>query len=726
MILNTAPQAEAVMSNVGEIGEFRIRNSAKAFNILSSGLYANKIKAIVRELSCNAVDSHTAAGNSAPFEVHLPTALEPHFSIRDFGTGLNHDQVTSIYTTYFESTKTGSNDFIGALGLGSKSPFSYTDNFTVTAIKDGRKGVYTAFINDAGVPSIALMMEEQTDEPSGVEVKFSVNERYDFDKFRQEAAAVYQYFAIKPVITGVSNFQIPELKYDTKDIIPGVHSYSSETSSRRTRAIMGNIAYPIDVPNNALGELKKLLDCSLELHFNIGELDFQASREGLSYIPQTIEAIRSKLEQVNNALTGVLAKEADAIVNVWERSIFLNAKKRDSLWANAVTQYVTKTGFKLFERNTYSSTYEIKVNVESMKRDFNLVMRSFYKGKSENTCRNQEPRRHTDYVDDGKGNSVAVVTSHWEIPVSTATYFVKNDTKLGATERAKYHWRNTVQKDYTNNVFVLEPADRTKPAKFNEFLASLSGPPETQVMFGSSLKEKPRAGGVGKNVSILFLEQRTRNSGWRDSKYYVWTAAKFDDLDPKKTYYYVPLKGYEMISTKAYSNTPHSLFETLRSTGIPELNVETVYGVRRTDLEAIKLQKNWINIEDHITKVLSNIPQSVVDGIVKKSIETETFMLFGRKLVEKLDAKNPIKVLHDRYENVKEVKMNQPAVTMLSNIYTTTSKFDPSKEVAKVRTMCDNIYTRYPLLKCLDTYNRSSYVPALADYINMIDTVKGI
>jgi len=85
MILNNAPQAEAILSNVGEIGEFRIRNSAKAFNILSSGLYANKIKAIIRELSCNAIDSHTAAGTTQPFEVHLPTTLEPWFSIRDFG-----------------------------------------------------------------------------------------------------------------------------------------------------------------------------------------------------------------------------------------------------------------------------------------------------------------------------------------------------------------------------------------------------------------------------------------------------------------------------------------------------------------------------------------------------------------------------------------------------------------------------------------------------------------
>ena len=125
MILNNAPQAEAVLSNVGEIGEFRIRNSAKAFNILSSGLYANKIRAIVRELSCNAVDSHVAAGKQdTPFDIHLPNTLEPWFSIRDYGLGLSHDQVINIYTTYFESTKTDSNEFIGALGLGSKSPFS--------------------------------------------------------------------------------------------------------------------------------------------------------------------------------------------------------------------------------------------------------------------------------------------------------------------------------------------------------------------------------------------------------------------------------------------------------------------------------------------------------------------------------------------------------------------------------------------------------------------------
>ena len=149
MKLHSQVQDQPIVSNVGEVGEFRIRNSAKAFNILSSGLYANKIRAIIRELSCNAVDSHIAAGKKdTPFDVHLPNSLEPHFSIRDYGTGLTHDQVTNIYTTYFESTRTNSNEFIGALGLGSKSPFCYADNFTITSIHEGVKRTYNAFIND--------------------------------------------------------------------------------------------------------------------------------------------------------------------------------------------------------------------------------------------------------------------------------------------------------------------------------------------------------------------------------------------------------------------------------------------------------------------------------------------------------------------------------------------------------------------------------------------------
>jgi HSP90 family molecular chaperone len=69
---------------------YKIEATAKAFSILSDGLYSNKIKAVIRELSTNAYDAHVSAGcPDSPFRVQLPTKLEPVFVVRDFGTGLS-------------------------------------------------------------------------------------------------------------------------------------------------------------------------------------------------------------------------------------------------------------------------------------------------------------------------------------------------------------------------------------------------------------------------------------------------------------------------------------------------------------------------------------------------------------------------------------------------------------------------------------------------------------
>jgi len=133
MILNNE-KTKCETNMTGAVG-FTIQANAKMFRILSSGLYSNKEKAIIREVSCNAYDANIDAGNGdIPIEVHLPNVLEPYFSIKDSGTGLTPEQMTDIYTQYGNSTKTDDNRMIGALGLGSKSPFSYIDSFTVISV----------------------------------------------------------------------------------------------------------------------------------------------------------------------------------------------------------------------------------------------------------------------------------------------------------------------------------------------------------------------------------------------------------------------------------------------------------------------------------------------------------------------------------------------------------------------------------------------------------------
>jgi hypothetical protein len=725
MILNNAPQNEAIISNVGEIGEFRIRNSAKAFSILSSGLYANKIRAVIRELSCNAVDSHAAAGKQdVPFDVHLPNTLEPHFSIRDYGTGLSHDQVSNIYTTYFESTKTDSNAFIGALGLGSKSPFSYTDNFTVTAIKDGRKGIYTAFINEAGVPSIAQMMEEATDEPAGVEVKFSVNERYDFDKFRQEARIVYTHFALKPVISGNGDFGFVNAEYESRDIIPGVHSYKS---SRGGVAIMGNIAYPIDIPaadTSIDAELRQLLACGLEMHFGIGELDFQASREGLSYIPSTVAAIKSKLEKVNAALTVVLAKEADAIENLWDRAVFLYRKKEHRLWTAAVSKYAQDTALPTYDNKAYNRLAKFAFKVEDLASTYNIQIRLLHQTRHSKTVNNGKST--TEYAP-GHAKDAAghyITWQEWDISVDDTSHFVINDLKTGAGERARYHYRETGCDVYSRAIWVLEKADKTKEMDLKAFFAVIQEPPLARRFAASTLKQREREK-LGTNVTILKLEKRNQgNYNYRRSDDdMVWRdAGKASAFDASQTHYYVPLSGFQMLSSKGY-DSGKTLYEDVMS--LPGLFNGTILGVRKGDIEEVKKMKNWVNFEDHITAVLTTKDVSkLLMSLVKSNLDRREIFELPSSVMSLIDKTSPYAKMLLAFKGVDKFTGNQYNMNNLFRKFAPNANLSPEALTIKFQQELNAVNDRYPLLAKLSSYRVEA--SDIAEYVNLIDAKKGI
>ena len=723
MILNNAPQDQAVLSNVGEVGGFKIKASAKAFNILSSGLYANKIRAIIRELSCNAVDSHVAAGKTeTPFDVHLPNSLEPWFAIRDYGTGLSHDQVTNIYTTYFESTKTASNEFIGALGLGSKSPFSYTDNFTVTAIQDGKKGIYTAFINGDGVPSIALMMTEDTDEPSGVEVKFSVNETYDFSKFRDEARQVYTYFKLKPVVSGYKDFTFNLVDYESQNIVPGVHA---QRGGHNSKAIMGNIAYPIDVPNadKVLGDLRGLLGCALEMHFGIGELDFQASREGLSYIPSTIDAIKAKLEAVNAALTVVLAKEADDISNPWERALFLKNKRDSALWSAAVIKYVTDNATPLINLGNDRWDFFIKnsVSVEDLNKKYNIAVTAFSHSGNSTTATNC--KSEYDYVKQADGNSVSV--HKWRFHIDRGTRFVVNDLKVGATERSKFHWKNTPKEKteaHNQTVFVLSREDKTKPIDTKAFFEAIHNPPSQWIVNASSLKEKTRVSGSLKNVSILELQERG-SGGYYRAKEMVWRdAGKADSFDTNTTHYYLPLSGFSPISKVGATFDVKRFYSDLKDCGVSTLKVH-VYGVRKSDLEFIQSQKNWINIEDHIASELSKLDNKLTMSMVLNTVDNFNLLQYNSNIVYNVEsADSPYVKLVKQFMGFEKIRYSEQSLKNLCQLYAKNVTFNPQTTVDKFEAECKKVSNHYPLLQ----YLRSAPSEEVSAYINLIDTQKGV
>lgn len=286
---------------VGKTREFQIAANAQAFKILSSGLYSNKPRAIIREVCCNAWDAHVAADNTkTPFKIVFPTILEPTLSIRDFGTGIDPDEIEEIYTTYFFSTKRESNDFTGCLGLGTKSILCYTNNFNVINFYNGKKYTHVVYLNEVGTPEISLLATEDTNEHNGIEVSFDVSS-IDFYSFTSAINDVLQYFPLKPDIRNGTNVSIPEFKPEWQQIAldDKIYRYNLKHAPA---VLMGNVRYPLrpeSVPD--FGNAKQVLQ-NLLLAVEIGDVNVVASREDLEYDKKTISFITNIAKKIYKEL----------------------------------------------------------------------------------------------------------------------------------------------------------------------------------------------------------------------------------------------------------------------------------------------------------------------------------------------------------------------------------------------------------------------------------------
>lgn len=294
-------------SGSGKETVFTIENSAHAFRILSESLYSHKVQSVIRELSTNAADEHVAAGRpDDQFDVHLPTVFESWFSIRDYGAGLSEEDATTLYTTFFRSTKRGSNDVTGCLGLGSKSPFAVTDSFTVTSWHGGRETVYTCW-KEEGLPRIAKLRESDSTEPSGVMVMFSVDS--SFYEWRNEADRVYKFFRVKP------RLNIPDdVPMDLGAVRLQGEGWSLHEDEGVSYAVMGNVAYPIDFRAIKTEDPSDAAMCSalarsggLVFRYPIGAFSFDPSRERLEYTKKTSALIMGSLRSMRAELTSKLS-----------------------------------------------------------------------------------------------------------------------------------------------------------------------------------------------------------------------------------------------------------------------------------------------------------------------------------------------------------------------------------------------------------------------------------
>lgn len=293
---------------------------AHIFGILRNQLYSDKISAVIREYTCNAIDANTENGKgTTPIQVTLPSLLEPTFKVRDFGKGLSQADIENIFCFYGHSTKSDSNSYIGQLGIGSKSAFAYSDSYNIVSYIKGTRHVYLSYIDDSQLGVISAVGSDPTTEEDGLEIVIPVKKN-DVNAFQAKALSAFVFYPVRPTIIGRTKF------YEELDIALGkstkiegegwtiyqnfdAHRIIQNRSNCNISVLMGAILYPVD--GSASTSANKFYndaitsDAMLVIKADIGDVSIAASREGLEYNKKTQAFIDSRLTQI----TSELAKE---------------------------------------------------------------------------------------------------------------------------------------------------------------------------------------------------------------------------------------------------------------------------------------------------------------------------------------------------------------------------------------------------------------------------------
>lgn len=331
---------EIETSGIEATREFGIslNDSAHIMTMLRDTLYSDKVLAVIREYSANAWDSHKEAGRAdVPIKVMMPTNMEPTLIIEDFGVGISHEDVFTIYTQYGASTKRGNNESVGQLGIGSKSGFAYSDSFTIVSSHGGIRSTYVALLDKSEKGGINLLFQEACGEATGVAIHIPVRPE-DIPEFNTKARQLFQYFHPRPDI----NIDLPVEPPAERRMKNGIIWSEHAGKSGEWLALMGCIPYKVNLSQliKTVGDDKRdrsglgqwISKLSGVLYFRIGEVHVSASREELKYTTSTKERLVAKLndlvdEFVMETLTTI---ESENISN-WERRLRLQILSRLSM-----------------------------------------------------------------------------------------------------------------------------------------------------------------------------------------------------------------------------------------------------------------------------------------------------------------------------------------------------------------------------------------------------------
>jgi hypothetical protein len=677
---------------------FSIKDQGMIFEILRSKMYSNPILAICREITCNARDAHREVGTpEVPVHIHLPVGLEPTWSVKDFGPGISPDRMLNIFIQYTASTKREDNLQTGGFGLGAKTPFSYSDSFSVTTVHDGIRYSYACSIDDTKVGKLLLLDQRPSTEPNSTEIAIQVKP-VDFNTFHQYTEQACRHWDVKPTLTGGSiNWQtINKIAEGSGWAITNSNDYN-----KHARVVIDGIEYPLTLDDLRKYADTKLIDAArgnFVMYFGVGELSLSANREQLFLDKPTQTKIRERIDLITSEIRKTISDKIDAFPNLWEANIYYR-KELSSVFHNLhflgklywKTHELTngylevKCGMFTFSRGKYSRKYgtdpnkltrsgssvgprsfHFEENVQLFINDLPIkeptprhVKKAFDDDPALKTilviCPNDKATEadlnktiHLDEMKPRRLSSITKASARAYVPAAQRLLIFKFDSQASAFRQVSY---DTMEEDTDTKVLCLLGRDNyTNRAAF---LAN------KQILAAGALKalmeKNPKVSfyGVDKDTDPKRLDEEFND---------------FDKLD-------------EFIEKKVLNNKSINYVE-IKFAG-----------------------KHNYDIDSRVLKYFDKLEPLITD---KKSLFLERLEL--HKAIEKLSGHD--RSLLDIYESVK----GQITDADLKKFVTA----NPNWDITSVNKEYEK---KYPLLGAINTYNFQNIIEHVAHYVNMVDKI---
>lgn len=711
MKLNNNTSEVEISGAVNQPSTFGIAVNGTAFKVLSSHLYANKVRAIIRELSCNARDAHVAAGNKhKPFAIHLPTSFEPFFAIKDYGTGLSDKDVHELYCQYFGSSRNNSNLFVGALGLGSKSPFCYTEGFSVTSRHDGMTRIYSCYIDEQGMPAVLLQTEEATpDAPAGMEISFPVKQD-DVWEFENQARYAMEFFNPVPEINVEIEIEHAEYKIKTK-------LFGLRDDDEPPRAIQGAVQYAIgNIDESRLSqEQQSLIKMPLDLFFPIGELSVAASRESLSNDEATVANILKALNGVQDALLEDVKKKLTACKTLWDAKVLLFSLSNNDHIGDLVSKAAKNGTF-----NDVNPAFMLDSEKPSiLKADYPEISIFEFRASKYRTWASKQ-HMTDDYTEKVK----------FDLDEENSVFIV-NDIGIGAEKYVQHY----LQRDNGSFAYLITRKHKKVPVEYiveqaAKIIAVVGQPP---VLLLSGMKEKYQ--GVFSTAKPTVPVAPRKILAFNTSNYYehhekgwrkAWDNATNDALPAVK--YYVKLKNLEPQTGKfAKARDFKTFVQSVQQSGFFNFSdKDAVYGLPFWN-ESV-LDDSWVEFTGYVMDTLVKLMTPEVEQQIafSESGFSTGFDNELRALVrdKTLTEDSPFQQFCGVFAEMSK-KNKYAALLPIIEKAKTLGVYNATATAMDFSEMWRGIQEAYPLLEFLDSYRsrrHGNFIEALVQYVTLVDS----